>query len=430
VRKSRRQRRQDKPARQSPQPPPPAVHAGRGAVALALVTFAVVFAVLDVASYTKTSATWDEPIHIAAGYAALTQHDYRVDPEHPPFLRMWAALPLLAMDGIKLDTGAIDRAEPNVWALTTLLNFCHRFLYVDNDGDRLLYSARFMIVLLGWTLGVLIFYWVDEWLGFWPAVVALALYTFEPNIEAHSSLVTTDFGAACFMFGAVYFLWRTCQRWSIANLVGLVVFFVLAIASKFSAMILGPIVALLLAISALRFRLLNVRTAVGILVLLACSAWIGIWAIYGFRHAPSSSSSWLFHLQDSRLVQQRVPDLAQLIAWVDDHHLLPNVFSQGFLIGQAKAQERSAFLAGSYSNTGWWYYFPVAFLIKTPLSAIILALGGAVLCVARWRSASQRTAFLLVPIAVYLAAAMGSHINIGLRHILPIYPFADRKSVV
>src|ERR1044071_4419627 len=96
--KSRRERRQEKPTRPAtPSTSPPAGLAGPRAVALALALFAVIFAVLDVASYTRTSATWDEPIHIATGYAALTQHDYRVDPEHPPFLRMWAALPLLAM---------------------------------------------------------------------------------------------------------------------------------------------------------------------------------------------------------------------------------------------------------------------------------------------------------------------------------------------
>ena len=69
-----------------------------------------------------------------------------------------------------------------------------------------------MNVLLGVVLGLLLFCWVGEWLGFRAAVVALGLYTIEPNIAAHSSLVTTDLGVTCFMFGAVYFLWRTSRR--------------------------------------------------------------------------------------------------------------------------------------------------------------------------------------------------------------------------
>src|SRR5437667_638233 len=196
--------------------------------ALVLVAFAVVFSALAVVSYTQKSATWDEPQHVTTGYLALTRGDYRTDPEHPPFLRMWASLPLLAIRGIKLDTSVIDQTPPSDWVALKQFYFCHQFMYLDNDADRLLYAARFMIVVLGVGLGVLVFCWVNEWLGFWPAVVTLAFYTIEPNIAAHSSLVTTDFSIACFIFGTLYFLWRTCRRPSVGNLAGLVAFFVLA----------------------------------------------------------------------------------------------------------------------------------------------------------------------------------------------------------
>ena len=58
-----------------------------------LTAFAAVFIGLSVHAYTQTSATWDEPIHFTAGYAGLVKQDFRVDPSHPPFLRLWAALP-------------------------------------------------------------------------------------------------------------------------------------------------------------------------------------------------------------------------------------------------------------------------------------------------------------------------------------------------
>jgi hypothetical protein len=160
---------------------------------------------------------------------------------------MWAALPLMALNGINLDTAIIDETDPTAWAMEKLFVFSHQFMYVDNDADRLLYAARFMVVILGVLLGVLLFCWVNEWLGFRAAVVALAFYTIEPNIAAHSSLVTTDFGVTCFIFGAVYFLWRTCRRPGALNIAGLTVFFVLSIISKFSALVLGPIAVLLLA---------------------------------------------------------------------------------------------------------------------------------------------------------------------------------------
>src|ERR1700687_3248859 len=85
--------------------------------AVTLLVFAAVFIALAVGSYVRESATWDEPQHLTAGYSALKFHDYRTDPEHPPFIRMWAALPLLAMNDIKLDTHVIDAVAPAAYVM-------------------------------------------------------------------------------------------------------------------------------------------------------------------------------------------------------------------------------------------------------------------------------------------------------------------------
>src|SRR5271156_738429 len=105
---------------------------------LCLVVFAIVFVALTVGSYVRESATWDEPQHLIAGYSALKFHDYRTDPEHPPVVRMWAALPLLGMDEIKMDLRKIDTASSAIWVMNRQFFFCHDTLYVSNDADRLL----------------------------------------------------------------------------------------------------------------------------------------------------------------------------------------------------------------------------------------------------------------------------------------------------
>jgi hypothetical protein len=124
------------------------------------------------------------------------------------------------------------------------------------------------------------------------------------------------------------------------------------------------------------------------------------------------------------MVVQHASGLSRVITWVDEHHLLPNVFSQGFLLGQAKAQVRPAFLAGDYSTTGWPSYFPIAVLIKTPLAILLLAAAGAIAgLMRRARADLDAYVFVLTPVAVFMGAAMTTHINIGVRHVLPIYPF-------
>jgi hypothetical protein len=411
----------------------------RNRTIIALSVFTVLFLTLAVSSFIRMSATFDEPAHLTSGYFSLKAKDFRVDPEHPPFLRMWAALPLLTQRNIKFPEQTIDHTDSLEWVTgTEKYALIDSFVYEINDADRMLYPARFMITLLGVLLGFLIFFWAKEWLGFWPAVIALACYTFEPNILAHSSLVTTDLGVSCFIFGAVYFLWRTTRLLSVTNLIGLLVLCGFAAISKFSAIILGPIFLLLLLIRALRkapwqckigklseLRTITGRTAASaaVLLLVAFASWAAIWTVYGFRYMPSSSPTWRFALEDNSTVRERAPMLAGVVHWIDAKHLLPNAYSEGLLLEQTKSVGRMSFLDGDMKQNGWWYYFPFAFLIKTPISLILLFAGGLILCAVKWKTFLANTLFVLAPLCIYVTVAISSDINIGLRHILPIYPF-------
>jgi Flp pilus assembly protein TadD len=399
--------------------------ASRGAIAAALILFAVAFGALQVFAYTQKSATVDEPIHLTTGYAALAERDYRVETTHPPFMRMWAALPLLFMPDVRLDTSVIDRTEPRVWnSGATAFDFSTKFLYVENDADRLLNAARFMIVICGIVLGVLVFFWTYEWLGFTAAVWALVFYTLSPNLAAHASLVTTDIGITCFMFGTIYFLWRTSRRVSLVNLTGLSTFFALAIITKFSGLILGPIVLVLLILAARRRTAITPRAAAAIVVLLAVASLIAVWAIHGFRYAPSETAAWEMHLEQAPLART-VPAIATVTGWIDRHRLLPNSFTEGFLIfSQSMLPPNRAFLAGAYSDDGWWYYFLVTFLIKTPIALIaIVAFGVFVLARRRLEFEWRNEAFLVVPVTIYLVVSALNAFHVGVRHLLPIYPF-------
>ena len=97
-----------------------------------LATFALVYTTLAVVSYVQKSATWDEPMHLTAGYVALIAGDHRVDPSHPPFMRMWAALPLLVLPPPVIDTSALDRVSGSQWS-SQAYEYARRFLYVYQD---------------------------------------------------------------------------------------------------------------------------------------------------------------------------------------------------------------------------------------------------------------------------------------------------------
>jgi hypothetical protein len=404
----------------------------------ALAIFSAVFLALTVTSFVRTSATFDEPLHLTTGYMQWRDGDFRFDIEHPPFQRMWDALPLLMMGGVQPAERTTDQTDPIRWVQASQFLYAHDFLYKMNDADRLLYRARFMTALLGIALGILIFCWVHEWLGFWPAVAALGFCAFEPNLLAHSSLVTTDFGVTCFIFGAAYFLWRLSRRISVANVAGLTTFSALALISKFSGVVLGPILIALIAVRVFRSAPWpcsvgkpreiaspqgKVAAGAAIVLIVGLFCWGAIWAAYSFRYMPSSTPGWQFQFQKNSDFRAGVPSLTAAAAWIDSRKLLPNAYTEGFLLGQDNALSRSNYLDGRYSLHGWWYFFPVAFLIKTPVSLIALFLAGLVVLAARWREFLQNGIYIAVPPAVFLIAAMNSNLNIGLRHILPVYPF-------
>jgi hypothetical protein len=225
------------------------------------------------------------------------------------------------------------------------------------------------------------------------------------------------------MFGTIYFLWRACNRFSVGNLVGLVVFTGLSLVSKFSAALLILIATTLLVINIWPRQKLKPLPALGMIATLFFTSWLVVWATYGFRYSPSQNKTWTFQFDQDIEARTNAPALARMVGYVDEHRLVPNAFSQGFLRGQAKMQIRSSFLNGHYSLNGWWYYFPCAFLMKTPSGLILLMLAGMVVCAWRWRSFLENNIFLILPIAFYLGIALTQRLNIGIRHILPIYPF-------
>ena len=340
---------------------------------------------------------------------------------HPPLVRLWAALPLRFMRRGALDTAAIDAAPPTDWVTRPLFLFsdqpaCTSMATRTRSCSGAVHDSaaqactRYTRLLLGTRVA-----------GTGPAIAALAAYTLEPNIAAHASLVTTDLGVTCFVFAAVYFLWRLCRHPTCMNALGFVLLFVAAQLTKFSAMLLGRSCSCC-GNRRRRTGTLRFRTAIWIAAAAAVASFAGVWLAYGLRYAPSGNAAWLYRFQDDPVVAERLPSLTAIVGWIDSHRLLPNAFSQGFLIGQAKAQSRDAFLAGHYSSTGWTTFRWSPDQDAEPAGRVTAA--GIAVCVVRRASlGAANAAFVVVPIVAFMAAAMLTPLNIGLRHLLPIYPF-------
>ncbi len=397
---------------------------------LAVVAGIALYLGLAADSMRQTSATYDEPAHLSAAWTHLALHDYRLSPDHPPLVQSAAAVPLLFMD-VKMDTS--DEA----WTGHAIWRFARHWLYIWNDAGRLLFWGRFAIALVGAGLVVAIFLWTRARFGPGPALVALFLACLSPDLLAHGQVVTTDMGAAATMFLAVVAFDAVLQRTTPARVLLAGLALGAALATKLSALGLGPILVALAAARVADPRPLVVafgderpvarrtgRAAVraGVLVALVPVAVAVIWAAYGFHRSfgadPGLAATfpWESLKATHPLVQGSVQAAREL-------GLLPEPYLFGFLRFFEHSEARRAFLLGHVSATGFPQFFLVSVLVKTPLPLLGLLLLAAA---GRGREAARPGALAAawIPFVVYAALTQTRGLNIGHRHLLPLYPFA------
>ena len=391
-----------------------------GAVSLLVILWSQL-----ILSARRESQTWDEACHIFAGYNYWTNGNFGDNPEHPPLVKLLATLPLLRLP-LKVPP------HPSVFDKEADFLTATQFVY-SNDAEMILLRTRTATALLTMLLAFLVFATAKEMFGTTPAFIALTLLVFEPNILAHGAVVTTDVGVSCFLLATVYASYRYAKKPTTGRLVLAGLAAGLALATKHSAILIVPILVAQavyelamwrrqsgsLQVESLSKRALRMT---GALVLIGVLAVAILWSFYGFHFDPRPGVDASAHLTEyaGRL---KSPVQAKMILTAAKLHLLPQSYLYGLADVGFTAEFSHTYLLGTVYPHGRWFYFPVAFAIKTTLGLLIL-LALVPFALARSRVECWRELFfLIVPAAIYFFVAMGSGMNIGVRHILPVYPF-------
>ena len=365
----------------------------------------------------RVGLTNDEVIHIPAGYSALTVGDFRPNNEQPPLPKLLAAVPLLSLRLTVPPPATAPWNDPAARSTARALAFW------DANSARfaaISFWARVPAIGLTLLLGWLIFAYGRGLLGARAGLFALALYSLEPTLLAHGRIVHTDLPAAFgFFLGAVathhYLRAPSARR---AALLGAAIG--VALLTQFSLLVFAPLPLLALLIVALRGKSARGwRDIAGHAALLVLVALAVVNVDYGVARQPLGTD-------DRAWIAGTPPSLprAVLLGPSPATILLPTDFIYGLYCQYLREREgHPAALLGELRADGWWYYFPVAFALKTTLPFLALSLGGILWGLWRLARRDRRFVALLLPLALFVALALNSRINIGIRHFLPAYPF-------
>ncbi len=359
---------------------------------------------LAIDSMAGDSPTMDEQNHIARGLAFLVSGDPRFSLEHPPLINVISSLPILTLPDINLPFDDLSWQQREGWYA-----FAEKLLWAGNQHvDQLVFIARLPIVFLTIGLGLIGYRFSKELWGKFSGLVALVFLLFDPNILAHGRYSTTDVGGTATVLLAAYLLWRlwipTDWHWGRLLIAGFGLG--IAIGSKFSNLVFVPIFAILTLLPLYGQRWKWTRAAKRLIQysLVCVISILTVWTIYAFEYG-----SYRFLSPAFAGFNRLSGPMPTYLAGIEQ-------------IFQISGGGRPAFLLGNFSAEGWWFYFPVALMVKTPLLVLLLFLTAAILLL--WHERTRlKAAFLVIPPVLYFLASMQSDLNIGYRHLLPILPF-------
>ena len=388
---------------------------------------------MAVSAAAQKSLTFDEMAHLTAGYSYWAFNDYRLHPENGNWPQRLGALPAV------LSGAAFPRLDQPAWTKSDVYAIGDQFLYGSgNDAGGLLRRGRAVMAILGVALGALVYAWSRRLVSPAGAWVSLVLFVFSPTLLAHGALVTSDMASALFFTAATGAMWVAMHRVTPLTVLGAAVLLAGAFLSKLSAPILIPVALVMFAVRLIggrplaagfrgqpaeysgRGRQLAILLAAGVAASLVVL--FLVWASFGFRHsafaaAITGNEAFLGSIPER-------PGLAgRLLTAARDLHLLPDAYIYGSRFTLQTAAERAAFLNGAFSTTGWWWYFPYAFAVKTTIPGMAVGmLALAALIANRTRTRFYAATPLAALVFVYGAFALTTSLNIGHRHLLPIYP--------
>lgn len=378
----------------------------------------------------QQSATYDEADHIFAGYRYWMCSDFGSNFITPPLVKQISTFPLL-FQKVRVPVQLCGVTHSSITDLSDLVE-SRAFLYA-NDADSILFLTRLGASFFTVVLGALLFESAYVMFGVGPALIALTIFVFEPNVLAHGFLVNTDMGLTCCLYAAVYAFYLYLETETKRRLVATGIMAGMTLAAKHSGIIVFPVLGAL-ALAELqsttkppsadkpgtRNRFVSMGSAI---VFVTLVAYVTLWAFYGFRFTAQPHASAMSYVRDAK-GNSAVSLLTNLFLGSLRAHLLPEAYLFGFKhVMSISRGGAPVFVLGKMYATGKWFYFPAVLLIKSTLGFLLLLLLATVALILAQGKHRRALSVLTIPPLLFLIICLPVRLNIGIRHVLPVYPF-------
>lgn len=407
---------------------------------LSIVGLVALFFLLAVTSVRNKSTTNDETWHVVSGLVFLRTGDLRMNTDHPYFPNALVALPL-AKDKSFFLPGVKDERFRQAQA-----DFLSEGTAALNGGvkdrgkhvlpPRYIFLPHVIMASVAAAFLLAYGFLLQRYAGSRVALLAVILLGFSPTFLAHSRLATTELPPTAAIFLASFVLWRAhrarTRRTYVMLLIAFVALSFLALMAKYTSLFVAPVWLALAGYSAFvrsAARRVVVRAFHAVAAVIAVlTLWLGgLDAAYGFQRLTLQETKH----EDTALIREEKEMLAQkggtwLVDIYERYRLPFPYYVRGVMFNMVFKHilGHESFFLGKYKDVGPWYY-PVAFLVKETVPFVIGALVFAPWALAQLRrgGATGHLVFLWIPPAVLALIVTFSHVKIGIRHMLPVYPF-------
>jgi hypothetical protein len=411
-------------------------------IALSLL---VVMFLVSISSMSQSSLTFDELAHIPAGYSYLKYQDYRINPEHPPLIKNITAIPLLFLDLDFPSDHSLWTQEKEAPAWWVQFDLGREFIYHSGNNPReIIFWSRFAMIILLLTIGCFLFFWAQQIGGNIVAIGTLTLFSFSPTFLAHGQLVNTDIGAVLGTLISIFFWLKFLKMPNWQNIVLAGISFGIAMLLKFSLILLIPFFVIITIIYAISFKNIERKILTSITLYVGkafLAALIGIifivWPVYQI-HVLNYPLEHQLRDTMADISNHPVPIMKDINFWMIQQQPLRGLaqYLRGLLMASQRTMwGNNAVFMGEISTDSWLYYFPALYLFKIPLAFHILflmVLGGIFWKIKKpikeksfcfWIKNNFIITAFLIWVSLYWTAALVGNLNIGIRHLLPIFPF-------